>query len=335
MMKAIVLLLLGLVLVSAIYTDEEYEDAFSSWMQKHEKMYTAEEFQNRFNIFKNNMDYVQKWNAEGSDTILGLNIMADLTNEEYRKIYLGTKIDASARLSSTLKHSQQPQSSVSSDYNSTVDWRTKGVVTPIKNQGSCGSCWSFSTTGSVEAAHALATGNLVSLSEQNLVDCSDSYGNQGCNGGLMDQAFQYIIATKGIDTEASYPYTGKDGTCQYKASNSGATISSYKDIIAGNETDLADAALKQPISVAIDASELSFQLYHDGVYYSYLCSSTNLDHGVLVVGFGLYDGILEKKNYWIVKNSWGPSWGQEGFIYMSKDRNNNCGIATSASYPIV
>jgi len=98
---------------------------------------------------------------------------------------------------------------------------------------------------------------------------------------------------------------------------------------------IADAALKQPISVAIDASELSFQLYHDGVYYSYLCSSTNLDHGVLVVGFGLYDGILEKKNYWIVKNSWGPSWGQEGFIYMSKDRNNNCGIATSASYPIV
>jgi len=147
----------------------------------------------------------------------------------------------------------------------------------------------------------------------------------------MDQAFQYIVANKGIDTEASYPYQGVDGTCHYTAANSGATITAYSDVTSGSETALAAAASKQPVSVAIDASHTSFQLYKQGVYHDVFCSATKLDHGVLVVGFGT--DTTSKKAYWIVKNSWGASWGQSGYIYMSKDRNNNCGIATSASVP--
>jgi len=328
-MKLAVLLLIGAVLASA-YSDKEYQDAFTNWMQQHSKSYAAAEFQSRYTIFKGNMDYVRDWNAQGSETILGLNIFADLSNEEYQRIYLGTHIDGTARLAAA---KNVKVAEVQDTYNATVDWRSKNIVTEIKNQGQCGSCWSFSTTGSTEGAHALKSGNLVSLSEQNLMDCSGSYGNMGCDGGLMDDAFKYIIANGGIDTEASYPYQGVQGTCAYKASNSGATLSGYTDVTSGSETALATAVLLQPVSVAIDASHTSFQLYVTGIYHDIFCSATRLDHGVLAVGFGTDTD--SSKNYWIVKNSWGTSWGQDGYIYMSKDRNNNCGIATSASYPQV
>jgi len=327
MMKVALLLVIGLVLVSA-YTEVEYRETFTSWMQTHQKSYSASEFQVRYTIFKSNMDYARDWNNQYPEgPVLGMTHLADLTNAEYQKLYLGTKIDATNKLASA------PKVEVSDSYNATVDWRTKNVVSPIKNQGQCGSCWSFSTTGSTEGAHALKTGNLVSLSEQNLMDCSTSYGNAGCDGGLMDQAFQYIIANGGIDTEESYPYQGVDGTCAYKAANSGATISAYTDVTSGSETALATAVTQQPVSVAIDASHTSFQLYVTGIYHDIFCSATRLDHGVLAVGFGT--DTTSSKNYWIVKNSWGTAWGQAGFIYMSKDRNNNCGIATSASYPTV
>jgi len=215
------------------------------------------------------------------------------------------------------------------DAAATVDWRTKGAVTPVKNQGQCGSCWSFSATGSMEAAHFFATGSLVSLSEQNLVDCSTAEGNQGCNGGWMDQAFEYVIKNHGIDTESSYPYkaTGPN-RCQFNAANVGATISRYTDVAKGSEAALESAANQRPVSVAIDAGHSSFQMYKSGVYYEPACSQTSLDHGVLVVGYG-----NEGSDYWIVKNSWGASWGQQGYILMSKGRNNNCGIASAASYP--
>jgi len=326
-MKAVVVLLIAFFGLSLAFTEKEYQTAFTKWMQENKKSYTAADFTNRYAAFKGNMDYAEAWNSAGSSTVLGMTPFADLTNEEYRKMMLGTHIDGTERLAAAA--SSASIKSVNANPTS-VDWVTKGAVTPVKNQGQCGSCWSFSTTGSTEGAHFLKTGNLISLSEQNLMDCSTAQGNQGCNGGLMDQAFTYIVSNKGIDTEQSYPYEAKDGKCRYKASNVGATLSSYKDVSSGNEKDLETFAVTQPVSVAIDASHQSFQLYTSGVYDEKACSTTQLDHGVLVVGYGT-DG---SKPYWLVKNSWGASWGQSGYIWMSKDKSNQCGIATSASVPI-
>jgi len=213
----------------------------------------------------------------------------------------------------------------------TVNWADKGAVTPIKDQGQCGSCWSFSATGSMEGEKFIKTGTLTSLSEQNLVDCSKAQGNNGCNGGMMDAAFRYVIANKGIDTEASYRYTATGpNPCKYNPATIGDTISSFHDVTRGSESALQTAVNQQPISVAIDAGHNSFQLYKSGVYYEPACSATSLDHGVLAVGYG---SDSTGKDYWVVKNSWGPGWGMQGYIQMSKGRNNNCGIATAASYP--
>jgi len=223
-----------------------------------------------------------------------------------------------------------PQQIVADD----VDWRTKGVVTNVKNEGQCGSCWAFSTVTSIECAWGLSVKkNAVSLSAQELIDCSESYGNYGCNGGLIDPSYQYIIDNKGIDTEESYPYKAQTGpSCLAKNGTIGARISSYKDIQSGSEKDLTSAVMNiGVISGAIDASQTSFQFYTKGVYYDSQCSSTNLDHGVNIVGYGSTNG----QDYYIVKNMWGTSWGDNGYVLMSRNRNNNCGIATMNSYPIV
>jgi len=310
--------------VAVAYTDVEYQTAFANWMHTNGKSYASADFQSRFSIFKNNMDYVRDWNAAGSKTVLGLTPFADLTNEEYRNTYLGTHFDGTERLKNAAPFT--PTGPLAD----TINWLDKGAVTAIKNQGQCGSCWSFSTTGSTEGAHFLSTGNLVSLSEQNLMDCSKSYGNAGCNGGLMDDAFKYIIANGGIDTEASYPYQAATTyDCQYKTANRGSTLEKFTDVSSGSETALATAVNGRPVSVAIDASHNSFQLYTSGVYYEPACSSTALDHGVLAVGYGSDNG----SDYWVVKNSWGTSWGMAGYIWMARGRDNNCGIATMASYP--
>ena len=213
-----------------------------------------------------------------------------------------------------------------------VDWRDKGAVTPIKNQGQCGSCWSFSATGSLEGQHFLKKGQLVSLSEQNLVDCSTTYGNHGCKGGLMDNAFRYIKANGGIDTEESYPYQAHNEICRFKRADVGATVDGYTDIPRENELALTQAIQEiGPISVAMDASKSTFHYYHAGVYSDPTCSSTKLDHGVLAVGFGSDLG----DEYYIVKNSWGTVWGLDGYFLIARNSGNMCGLATQASYPLV
>jgi cathepsin L len=313
-------------LASAL-TESEYRSAFEDFKTTYGKVYLATEENHRYNVFKENLDFVNSWDAKARGFTVGINKFADLNAEEFALTYNGVKIIKQDYVA--MPDPEPEESDVTGDI---VNWVNKGAVTGIKDQGQCGSCWSFSATGSMEGAKFSATGTLTSLDEQDLCDCSTAQGNDGCNGGLMDQAFQYVISNKGIDTEASYPYTATGpNACEYNAANSGDTISNYQDVTSGSESALQTAANQQPVSVAIDASHTSFQLYTGGVYYEPSCSPSQLDHGVLVVGYGNDDSGTA---YWLVKNSWGTSWGMNGYIQMSRNNGNNCGIATAASYPI-
>jgi len=328
-MQKIIILVVALISVSLAYTEKEYQDAFLDFSHKYQKTFHHDEFQSRYQIFKHNMDVVRDNNAQNNGMILAINKFADLSSQEFNKLFKGLK-----KVTISAANNVEYEGQVSAPDN--FSWVTQGAVTGIKNQQQCGSCWSFSTTGSMEGCHYLNSNpkQLVGLSEQNLMDCSDSYGNEGCNGGLMIDAMEYIIANGGIDTEASYPYTAEDGTsCKYTAANSGATEKSYVNVAQGSESGLLAQAVIAPVSVAIDASQNSFQLYSSGIYYEPACSSTQLDHGVLVAGWGVDSTKKDNNKYWIVKNSWGTDWGLQGYIWMSRDRNNNCGIATMATRP--
>jgi len=320
MMK--VALLLGLLAVGSLARPEkEYRSAFLKFIKDYNKHYSQSEFSSKYSVFKNNMDFVDNWNTLGHHKV-AINKFADLTAAEFAALYNGMHVSVDP---ATVHYEPAVGGTV-------VDWRTKGAVTPVKNQGQCGSCWAFSTTGSTEGAHVIAGNSLASLSEQNLVDCSTAQGNQGCNGGLMTQAFTYIEIA-GIDTEASYPYKAQGPlTCKFKAANVGATLKSFQNVPSGNEDALQTSVTSGPTSVAIDASHSSFQLYSSGIYYEPACSSSQLDHGVLAVGYGTTTATAHNA-YWIVKNSWGTDWGMSGYIWMSKNRDNNCGIATMASLP--
>ncbi|XP_054721309.1 cathepsin L-like [Uloborus diversus] len=307
----------------------ELDQHWEEFKKLHSKLYEGNEEYSRRLIWEANLAKVLKHNIEADlkqhSFKLGVNFFSDMTTEEVNSKFNGYKPNKRSPSTTFI-----PPSNI--EIPDEVDWREQGLVTEVKNQGQCGSCWAFSTTGSVEGQHKKKTGKLVSLSEQQLMDCSGDEGNQGCNGGLMDNAFKYIKKNGGIDTEASYPYEEAAGTCRFKKENVGATVSGYVDIPSGDEKALLQAvATVGPVSVAIDASHFSFQLYSDGVYDEESCSSTELDHGVLVIGYGSEDG----HDYWLVKNSWGASWGIQGYIKMSRNKNNQCGIATSASYPLV
>ncbi|XP_043712590.1 cysteine proteinase RD21A-like isoform X1 [Telopea speciosissima] len=310
---------------------DEVMALYESWLVKHGKNYNAlGEKEKKFEIFKDNLMFIDEHNAENHTYKLGLNRFADLTNEEYRAMYLGTKIDPKRRLSRT--KSDRYAFRVGDSLPDSVDWRTKGAVVSVKDQGQCGSCWAFSTIAAVEGINQLVTGDLISLSEQELVDCDTSY-NQGCNGGLMDYAFQFIINNGGIDTEEDYPYKASNGQCdQYRKNAKVVTIDSFEDVPTNDEKSLQKAVANQPISVAIEAGGRAFQLYQSGVF-SGMCG-TELDHGVTAVGYGSDNGV----DYWIVRNSWGSSWGESGYIRMERNLNSaltgKCGISIEPSYPI-
>ncbi|CAH1381544.1 unnamed protein product [Tenebrio molitor] len=307
-------------------------------LMTHNKQYQSEtEERFRMKIFMENSHTVAKHNklyAQGLVSFkLGINKYADMLHHEFVQALNGFNRTKSGLRSGESDDSVTFLPPANVQLPGQIDWRDKGAVTPVKDQGQCGSCWSFSATGSLEGQHFRQSGKLVSLSEQNLVDCSEKFGNNGCNGGLMDNAFRYIKANGGIDTEQAYPYKAEDEKCHYKPKNKGATDRGYVDIESGNEDKLQSAvATVGPVSVAIDASHQSFQLYSGGVYYEPDCSASQLDHGVLVVGYGTED---DGTDYWLVKNSWGKSWGDQGYIKMARNRDNNCGIATEASYPLV
>ncbi|XP_034015557.1 cathepsin L.1 [Thalassophryne amazonica] len=309
---------------------------FHAWKLEFGKTYSSpSEEAHRRGIWLQNRKVVLMHNImadQGTKSYrLGMTVFADLENHEYRHLIslgcLGSFNSSLPRHGSSFLHSvalhELPQ---------TVDWRDKGYVTPVKDQKQCGSCWAFSAAGSLEGQNFRKTGTLVSLSEQQLVDCSRSFGNMGCMGGLMDQTFDYIKANGGIDTEDSYPYEAKDGHCRFNPATIGAKCTGYVDVKTGDENALQEAvATIGPVSVAIDASHISFQLYKSGVYDEPECSSSDLDHGVLAVGYGSNSG----NDYWLVKNSWGLDWGEKGYIMMSRNKHNQCGIATAASYPLV
>jgi len=312
----LVALTIALVAADTTLTEAEYQRSFTEWMHSNTKMYESHEFQFRFDAFRANTDFINKWDSAAMGFEVEANKFADMTIQEFRRLYLGTRVTVPTL---STKAIDTPVAATADS----VDWRAKGYVNPIKDQGQCGSCWAFSTTGSTEGAVFKKTNKLESFSEQQLVDCSASFGNQGCNGGLMDNGFKYIIKN-GITLEDNYPYTAKDGKCQDKPAV--GHLTSYKDV-GKTEAALATAlSTVGPISVAIDASHSSFQLYKSGTYYEPRCSSSQLDHGVLAVGY--------TDDSYIVKNSWGTTWGQQGYINMSRGKNNNCGIASMASYPI-
>ncbi|KAL7873636.1 hypothetical protein AOLI_G00127070 [Acnodon oligacanthus] len=259
-----------------------------------------------------------------------MNRFADMDDQEYRQMFkgcLGSFNKTKSRSASTFL--RQAGGATVPD---TVDWREKGYVTGVKNQLGCGSCWAFSTTGALEGQTFRKTGYLVSLSEQQLVDCSRAFGNEGCNGGWMDQAFEYVKENGGLNMEESYPYEAIENVCRFNPTTVEATCTGFVDIYKGNEEALQEAvATVGPVSVAIDITQPSFKFYQSGVYDEPSCRSIDVDHAVLVVGYGTESG----QNYWLVKNSWGVEWRDEGYIKMSRNKNNQCGIATAASYPLV
>lgn len=214
-----------------------------------------------------------------------------------------------------------------------VDWRQNGSVTDVQSQGPCRSSYAFATTGALEAQYQRQTGNLLKFSEQYLLDCSrSSYNNSGCDGGSVNASLRFVSDKQGINTEQSYPYRGVDETCQLSAERANFSIKSVNRIASGQEWFLQTAiATVGPVAVSFDASLETFQFYSSGIYYDFTCSKVNGNHFGLAVGYGTEN----KLGYYIVKNSFGKSWGEDGYVRMARFRNNNCGIATNAIYPVL
>jgi C1A family cysteine protease len=304
---------------------------FEAWVEKNSKIYlTNEEYNYRFSIFSSNFNYVYDSNSRNRSVTLALNKFADMTNNEFSKRHLKRNINY-AKL-----NLRKYNSIYRVDIPNEVNWVQKGAVTAVKNQGECGSCWSFSATGAMEGAWFLHNGTLVSLSEQQLVDCSWPQGNQGCNGGLMNNAFNYVIQNGGICSEQDYKYGGSDSKCMASSCNPVAHFSSYVNVKPNSTHALMTAVASQPVSVAVEADGLDWQFYSSGIVTD--SCGINLDHGVLIVGYGT-KYTTQSQDYWLVKNSWGEDWGVNGYIYIGRGNQfgpaGECGIQMIPSYVVV
>ncbi|KAJ7947072.1 Cysteine Protease [Quillaja saponaria] len=304
-------------------------DQHDQWMSQYKRSYADEaEKQQRFMIFMKNLEFIEEFNNAAANRTyqLGLNQFSDLTTEEFLNSHTGYKIPEQPKPSKTPSFKYENLTDIPTG----MDWRTKGAVTEIKYQGSCGSCWAFSAVAAVEGAVKIKTGNLIPLSEQQLIDCTTNNGNHGCGGGYMDQAFDYIIQNQGISSETDYPYEGLEGTCEMRSSPA-AKITRYEDVPANSEKDLLNAVSIQPVSVVIAVGD-AFKNYRQGIFTSEYCG-TNLNHAVTAIGYGTSkDG-----KFWLIKNSWGKDWGEGGYMKMQRDIDapeGICGIAMRASYPI-
>ncbi|KAI5003051.1 hypothetical protein ZWY2020_027701 [Hordeum vulgare] len=316
-------------------SEEALWDLYERWQSAHRVRRHHAEKHRRFGTFKSNAHFIHSHNKRGEHPYrLHLNRFGDMDQAEFRATFVGDLRRDTPSKPPSVPGFMYAALNVS-DLPPSVDWRQKGAVTGVKDQGKCGSCWAFSTVVSVEGINAIRTGSLVSLSEQELIDC-DTADNDGCQGGLMDNAFEYIKNNGGLITEAAYPYRAARGTCNVAraAQNSPVVvhIDGHQDVPANSEEDLARAVANQPVSVAVEASGKAFMFYSEGVFTGEC--GTELDHGVAVVGYGVAE---DGKAYWTVKNSWGPSWGEQGYIRVEKDSGASgglCGIAMEASYPV-
>lgn len=321
-------------------TQANPEQAFAEFKQMFGKAYSSEaEEAHRFGIFKDNLAFVEAENAKNHTYELGVNKFADLTEEEFATRYArgGAKPESLFGDAPFLGFHE----SHGEDVPDSVDWRTKGVLTPVKNQEECGSCWSFAATGALEAAWAIAGNKLVSLSEQQFVDCDT--GDMGCSGGLPGNAFKFATANA-LCTESSYPYLAKaSGTCSANKCSVGipeGKVTGYKGlapvarIIPASESTMMSAVAKTPVAVAIEADKRLFQLYKGGVLDG-ACGG-GVDHGVLVAGYGTDP---TGGDYWLIKNSWGTDHGENGYWRIKRGksyaRTGECGILSSPSYPII
>ncbi|KAH9693160.1 hypothetical protein KPL70_016590 [Citrus sinensis] len=324
-MNSLAFFLLSILLLSSLPLNycSDINELFETWCKQHGKAYSSEqEKQQRLKIFEDNYAFVTQHNNMGNSSFtLSLNAFADLTHQEFKASFLGFS-------AASIDHDRRRNASVQSpgtlrDVPASIDWRKKGAVTEVKDQASC-------ATGAIEGINKIVTGSLVSLSEQELIDCDRSY-NSGCGGGLMDYAYQFVIKNHGIDTEKDYPYRGQAGQCnKQKLNRHIVTIDGYKDVPENNEKQLLQAVVAQPVSVGICGSERAFQLYSSGIFTG--PCSTSLDHAVLIVGYDSENGV----DYWIIKNSWGRSWGMNGYMHMQRNTGNSlgiCGINMLASYP--
>ena len=313
-------------------TEIEEWSHFNDFRERFNRTYNdVEELTTRFHIFRENFRTIIKHNTDYTHNFtMGVNQFTDLTQDEFKSQYVGEiePYSSGSYGCSTFK------STTTTNLPASVDWRTKNAVTSVKDQGQCGSCWTFSSTGAIEGAWAISTGKLINLSEQELVDCARGvkYGSMGCSGGQMEGAFKYVISN-GQCSDETYPYTSKDsGTCQ--SCTSVVKISSCSDVYPSDQVSLMAAVANQPVSVAIEADTRYFQSYSGGILTSTACG-TNLDHGVLIVGYGIENG----QKYWTVKNSWGKTWGESGYIRIARSDSTNdsgiCGIALSPSFPTV
>jgi C1A family cysteine protease len=315
--------------LTTFLTESDEWKQFSNFQERFSKRYdTMQETEFRFGIFRSNLRNIILHNLDHTQNFtMGINQFTDLTPQEFKDQYVG------GLRSEVGSYGCKSFSSGASSAPSSIDWREKGAVTSVKDQGQCGSCWTFSSTGAVEGAWAIAKGQLVDLAEQELVDCATgiAYGSRGCSGGQMEGAFKFIIEN-GQCALSSYPYTAKDGSCQ--KCSAVAHISSCSDVKPNDQISLKAAVAQQPVSVAISADTKLFQSYSSGVITSSSCY-TSLDHGVLIVGYGTENG----QDYWLVKNSWSSSWGMNGYVKIAKSSSTNdpgvCGISMDPSFPTV
>lgn len=311
---------------------EEYlQSSFDEFKQTHGHTYTDKEHHQRLNIFRQNVRYINTRNRAALSYKMKINKFADRTDDElrvlrgrrYTKGYNGGLPFPQNELLKSIK-----------DIPDSIDWRIMGAVTPVKDQGICGSCWSFGTTGVIEGAYFVKHGTIIRLSEQDLIDCSWGFGNNGCDGGEDFRSYQYIMKHGGIALEDDYgQYLQEDSFCHHDNTTIGAKLVGYVNITEGDEEALRIAIASQgPVSVAIDAAHKGFLFYASGVFYDPQCGNTPdaLDHAVLAVGYGTLNG----DDYWLVKNSWSTYWGNDGYVLMSR-KDNNCGVATAATYVMV